>query len=118
MRQIMLRMTESPGSRLKFYVMGEKPLDISLLGDRSGHLPWASGQGPHVYSYYGPCILLRIHLSCVIILPGRGNYYDPEIYTHLWAFMYQFPPCFWTVKPSKLLKAKLVLSAASTGIGL
>jgi hypothetical protein len=38
MCQIMLRTTEPPGSRLSIDVIGEKPLDTSLLGDRSGRL--------------------------------------------------------------------------------
>ena len=81
MRQIILQTTESPGSCLNVDMIGEKQLDVSLLGDGNGRLWRASGPGqrPHVYSYYGPCILIRVHFACVIIFPVRVNFYEPEL---------------------------------------
>ena len=66
-------MNESPGSSLSVDAIGEKPLDVSLLGDGSGHLRWAPGPGhrPHVYSYHGPLYFA----SCSFVLryyPSHG----------------------------------------------
>ena len=73
MRQIMLRTTEFPVSRLSVDAIGEKPLGMSLFGDGSGHLRWAPGPGQrrHVYSYYGTSYFA----SCSFVLryyPSQG----------------------------------------------
>ena len=119
MRQIILGTTESPGSRRGVDMIGEKRLDILLLGDGNGRLRRASGPGqrPHVYSYYGPCILLRVHFACVIIFPVRVTYYEPEIFV---VFHAQISATFWIVTLPKLLKAKLLPAyrLASKVIGL
>ena len=77
----MLQMTESPGYCCSVDMIGEKQLDISVLGDGDGCLWQTSGPGqrPHVYSYYGPCISLCVHFACIIIFPVHVNYYKPEL---------------------------------------
>ena len=75
------------GSCLSVDAIGENPLDMSLLGDGSGHLWWAPGPGQRhdVYSYYRP-LYFALTFICLALLsfPRRGNYYEPELDTHLW----------------------------------
>ena len=100
MRQIILWTTESPGSRLSVSVdaIGRKLLDISLLGDGSGHLRWAPGPGqrPHVYSYYGP-LYFASRSFALRYDPSRGMEITTSLsYIHICG---RSAPHFWIVTP-------------------
>ena len=100
MCQIILRTTESPGSRLN---VDEKPLDISLLGDGSGHLRWHLDPDRDLMFILtmDPRMLLHVDLSCVIILPKAWKLLRTRaVYTFV-GVAHQFSPHFWIVTPFK-----------------